>query len=73
MSRLHKLPHALDEEVSNRLPFPAHGSLTLPAGRIQSYNLELRERGQFVGDRANKTAFVDHLEKHRRAARRKRG
>ncbi|MDO9440517.1 MAG: ROK family protein [Beijerinckiaceae bacterium] len=40
----------------------SHGALELPSVVIDSYNLELREKDGFVGDRASKRAFHNILE-----------
>lgn len=40
----------------------SHGSLELPSVIIDSYNLEMREKNGFVGDRASKRAFQEILE-----------
>jgi hypothetical protein len=39
-----------------------HGALELPSVVIDSYNLELREKDGFIGDRASKRAFHEILE-----------
>jgi hypothetical protein len=56
-------------QLVERLPFPCHGSTELPCVTITSYNLELRSRGAFVGDRASKTAFLERIDAHRASAR----
>lgn len=51
-------------------PIAGHGALTLPSVRIDSYNAELREGDEFVGDRASNRAFyaiVDELREKLRA------
>src|SRR5215216_168580 len=43
-----------------------HGSARLPAVEVDSYNIELKDEGRFVGDRASKKAFqaiLDNLRK----------
>jgi hypothetical protein len=45
-------------------PIAGHGALTLPSVTIDSYNVELREGDEFIGDRASNRAFygiVDEL------------
>ncbi len=39
-----------------------HGATTLPRVRVDSYNLELRTKDGFIGDRASKRAFAEILE-----------
>jgi hypothetical protein len=58
-----------ETELGEHLPFAAHGAALLDAVRVTSYNLELRERGTFVGDRGSKSAFIERLEELREAAR----
>lgn len=51
-------------------PIAGHGALTLPAVTIDSFNVELREGDEFVGDRASNGAFyaiVDELREKLRA------
>lgn len=47
----------------------AHGAESLPSVEVTSYNLELRNREGFIGDRANKFAFRDMIEDWRRQVR----
>jgi predicted NBD/HSP70 family sugar kinase len=48
----------------------AHGSTALPSVVVDSYNVELRdEEGGFLGDRANRRAFGERLEKWREPLR----
>ncbi len=47
----------------------SHGASDLPEVTIESYNLELKEGDDFVGDRASRRAFVDLLEKWREGFR----
>ena len=44
----------------------AHGSAELPSVTITSYNLEMRDQDGFVGDKASRGAFREHLESLRR-------
>jgi predicted NBD/HSP70 family sugar kinase len=46
-----------------------HGATRLPSVDIDSYNVEVRDDEGFVGDRANKAAFQDLLEKWRKPLR----
>ncbi len=48
----------------------AHGSLSLPAVVVDSYNVEAKDEDGFVGDRANRRAFSDSLERWREPLRR---
>lgn len=54
---------------AQNLPVVGHGSLHLPAVDIDSYNLELKDEDGFVGDRANRRAFSESLEKWREPLR----
>ena len=47
----------------------SHGAGDLPKVEVASYNLELRDKAGFIGDRANKTAFRDALEGWRKQVR----
>jgi hypothetical protein len=47
---------------------PYHGAADLPHVRVNSYNLELRDAGGFVGDKANGRAFRRLLDEIRREA-----
>jgi hypothetical protein len=58
----------MSERISIQ-PTPAvHGGLQLPAVEIESYNVEIKDDG-FVGDRANKGAFHDFVERWRKPLR----
>ena len=39
-----------------------HGAAELPSVTVTSYNLEARDEDGFVGDRASRSAFVEHLD-----------
>src|ERR1700712_1900194 len=43
-----------------------HGSLRLPKVEIASYNIELKDHGGFLGDRASKKALAAILDKARK-------
>jgi hypothetical protein len=43
-----------------------HGAARLPAVEVDSYNLEIRDNGGFLGDRASKTAFQNILDRLRK-------
>jgi predicted NBD/HSP70 family sugar kinase len=47
-----------------------HGASVLPRVRVDSYNLELRSKDGFIGDRASKRAFAEILEDWREKFRR---
>src|SRR5262249_27008448 len=47
----------------------AHGSTDLPAGRVDCYNVELRDRRGFLRDRATKGAVRKILEHWRKPLR----
>ncbi len=49
---------------------PAHGTRELPAVLVDSYNVELREAGDFIGDRASSRAFRSILDDWRDRLRR---
>ena len=44
----------------------AHGSAELPSVKVTSYNLEIRDQDGFVGDKASRGVFVEHLDSLRR-------
>ena len=46
-----------------------HGADDLPTVTVASYNLELRNKDGFIGDRANKTVFRDGIETWRKRVR----
>ncbi|AOO79377.1 ROK family protein [Bosea vaviloviae] len=46
-----------------------HGSAELPSVHLTSYNLEIRDQDGFVGDKASRGAFVEHLDALRRHLR----
>lgn len=39
-----------------------HGAEDLPSVSVTSYNLEIRDEDGFVGDKASRSAFVEHLD-----------
>jgi len=47
----------------------AHGAARLPAVEIDSYNIELKDDDEFVGDRAGKKAFYAIVDKWRKPLR----
>src|SRR5882757_8256656 len=54
--------HQMDQLV-------VHGSSDLPAVKVESHNLELRDKEGFIGDRATKGAFVEKLDDLRKSLR----
>lgn len=61
-----KIPRKSDHELARLLPFPCHGASSLPLVDVDSYNVELKERRRYVGDRANKKAFERVVAKWRK-------
>ncbi|HJT99118.1 MAG TPA: ROK family protein [Rhodanobacteraceae bacterium] len=59
----------LADALAEWVPFPCHGTRSLDAIAVTSYNIELRDGKSFVGDRASKSAFLERLEEQRAAAR----
>jgi hypothetical protein len=53
-------------EASTRKTLPVHGALVLPSIIVDSYNSELEDEDGFLGDRANKGAFRDILDRVRK-------
>lgn len=47
----------------------AHGSEQLPSVTVDNYNLELRDKDGFVGDKAKKSVFTEKLEDWRKRVR----
>jgi hypothetical protein len=54
---------------AKKIPVAGHGSLRLPEVDVDSYNVELRDDEGFVGDRANREAFGQSLDKWREPLR----
>jgi len=48
---------------------PVHGASRLPQVEVDSYNLETKENGGFLGDRVNKNAFAKIIAKIRKQLR----
>lgn len=59
-----KTSHNADSDVP-----VVHGAEDLPTVTVRSYNLELRNKVGFIGDRANKSAFRDAIEGWRERVR----
>ncbi len=61
-----------ETRMSDQTTLPAgvtHGAARLPSVIVESYAVEMKDEAGFVGDRANKGAFQDLLEKWRKVAR----
>lgn len=43
-------------------PHELHGAAELPSVSVTSYNLEIRDQDGFIGDKASRNAFVEHLD-----------
>lgn len=56
-------------DQANAPVIAAHGAAQLPGVVLDSYNVELKEDGRFIGDRASNRAFREILEDWRKAAR----
>ncbi len=54
-----------EHELAERSPFALHGARILPRVEVTSYNLEISEGDEFVGDRANKKALTELVEEWR--------
>ncbi len=65
------LPQKSERVLENLLPFGAHGDANLPGVDVDSYNLEIQQRGRFIGDQANKKALFELLEARRKIARKR--
>jgi hypothetical protein len=65
------LPHKLERELDDLMPFGMAGAAHLPDVEVESYNVELQERGRFVGDQANKKALTELIEARRKIARKR--
>lgn len=50
-------------------PQGPHGALELPSVSVVGYNLEIRDDDGFIGDKASRGAFVEHLDALRRHLR----
>lgn len=53
---------ATAEKTRNAHPTGPHGATELPSVIVTSYNLEVRDQDGFVGDKASRGAFVEHLD-----------
>lgn len=43
-------------------PHGPHGAAELPSVSVTSYNLEIKDQDGFIGDKASRSAFVEHLD-----------
>src|SRR5262249_50263489 len=59
-------PRVLEQTAS---PMCAHGSAELPAVTVDSYNVGIRDKQGFLGDRATKSAFREILRHWRKPLR----
>src|SRR5229473_3021439 len=59
-------PHVVEQTAS---PMSVHGSAELPAVTVDSYNVGIRDKQGFLGDRATKSAFREILEHWRKPLR----
>lgn len=57
------------DESKTKSPLMTHGASRLPAVEVDSYNLELKDNGGFLGDRACKGAFHKLLDDLRKPLR----
>lgn len=60
---------AKTREAKAREPLVGHGALELPSVTVTSYNLELRDKDGFIGDKASKRAFSSTLDDLRKRLR----
>ncbi|TCR67317.1 ROK family protein [Bosea sp. BK604] len=58
------------EAAAKARPVGPHGAEELPSVLITSYNLEVRDEDGFVGDKAKRGAFLEHLDALREHLRR---
>lgn len=50
------------EAVAKKRPAGPHGAEELPSVLVTSYNLEVKDEDGFVGDKAKRGAFMEHLD-----------
>ena len=53
---------ATAEKPRGNLATGPHGAVELPSVTVTSYNLEVRDEDGYVGDKASRGAFVEHLD-----------
>jgi predicted NBD/HSP70 family sugar kinase len=56
-------------DEGQNLPVAGHGTLRLPSVVVDGYNAEIKDEDGFIGDRANRRAFAESLEKWREPLR----
>jgi predicted NBD/HSP70 family sugar kinase len=59
----------MSDQALERPVLNAHGASRLPSVEVDSYNLEIKDEDGFVGDKANRNAFHDMVEKWRKPLR----
>jgi len=67
----HLLPQKSERALEDLLPFGSHGAVHLPSVDVDSYNVELQQRGRFIGDQANKKVLPELVETRRKLARKR--
>jgi hypothetical protein len=60
----------LADQRAHRPRSAIHGSVRLPSVKVDSYNLEIRDRQGFLGDRITKAAFRNFVDRLRKRLRR---
>jgi predicted NBD/HSP70 family sugar kinase len=59
----------MSKKNEEQAQLPVHGASVLPSVIVDSYNLEVEDNDGFVGDRANKSAFWEIVDKWRKPLR----
>lgn len=59
----------MPEDTAAPTDIAKHGAMRLPSVDVDSFNIELKEDDEFLGDRARKGAFLDILDGCRKALR----
>ena len=59
----------MGQTANHQSPLAEHGGLNLPSVEVRSYNLETRDEGGFIGDRASSGAFREILDEWRERLR----
>lgn len=57
------------QNEASHAPIAGHGAARLPSVEVDSYNVEIKDKEGFVGDRANKQVFRDILDDWRKKLR----
>src|ERR1700740_3020799 len=60
---------SMSEQTVVGSALPAHGGARLPAVEVETYNVALKDKNGFVGDRASKRALRDFIEDWRKPLR----